>query len=136
MHKQADFPEPGQNGAVSVVCQEFIHALLAKDPRGRAGSRGAHAVKAHPFLSGVRWDQLLTEEPPLQPGRLGTDSCSRPPPVDNTSGWWWDVEEAVAVEDEELRENRQRKTQCSSGIRDEATSWWPFDGFDWTEDSI
>ncbi|CAM9693112.1 unnamed protein product, partial [Laminaria digitata] len=69
MHKDARFPGPGEReeGEVSAVCQCFIRALLSKDPRGRVGSRGAHAVKAHPFFSSVSWERLLEQEPPLVP---------------------------------------------------------------------
>lgn len=109
MHKEAQFPssvggEPedgSENGNfdVSSTCQNFIRALLVKDPRGRAGSRGTHAVKAHPFFASIRWDQLQSQEPPLLPKRLGvvgtdSDATPSPPPVHNTSGWAWAAEDA------------------------------------------
>lgn len=113
MHKEAQFPEArvdtggqegaaggdGKNPGVSEVCKEFIRALLTKDPRGRAGSRGTHAVKAHPFFAQVRWDELRTQEPPLLPSRLGLGNgrgaVPCPPPVTNTSGWTWAAEDAL-----------------------------------------
>lgn len=111
MHKEAQFPEEGvesteaergegvRDPSVSHVCQEFIRALLTKDPRGRAGSRGMHAVKAHPFFASVNWDQLQTQEPPLLPRHFHSEDDRHPVdcwvPVDNTSGWTWAAEDAV-----------------------------------------
>lgn len=133
IHKEAEFPEPGEReqGDISGVCQEFIHALLAKDPRGRAGSRGARAVKAHPFFRSVRWDKLLKREPPLQPRRVGNE-CARPPPVDNTSGWWWDPQDAISAAAEQVQVGRGRG-EPRDGRGGEVDGWWPFDRFDWTD---
>ncbi|CAM9377096.1 unnamed protein product, partial [Hapterophycus canaliculatus] len=119
MNKEASFPEPGERRrsgggeGVSDVCQQFIRALLSKDPKGRAGS--TFPVREHPFFAGVSWDRLLAEEPPLRvPGCVAPGAAvaataagrtmARPPtpsPVDNTSGWWWDPQDAIAIEEEE-----------------------------------
>lgn len=138
IHKEARFPEPGERGEegdVSQVCQNFIRGLLAKDPRGRSGSRGAHAVKAHPFFSGVRWGQLLKQEPPLLPQRLGNECGVCPPPVNNTSGWWWAAEDAIAAEAEEARMAGRggRGGLTSDGNEGETGGWWPFDRFNWSD---
>lgn len=149
MHKEAQFPLPAEQGKpdanvslaaeeggkeeaeVSDVCQEFIRALLAKDPRGRAGCRGPHAVKAHPFFSSVCWDRLLAQEPPLSPRRMGMgldhERCARPPPVDNTSGWSWAAEDAAMEANEVLGDRRGGKGEEEGDTR--------FDRFDWAGDS-
>lgn len=141
MHKEACFPGPGEReeGDISGVCQQFIRALLSKDPRGRAGS--ASPVREHPFFSRVGWDRLLRAEPPLHvPGGhvsgAGEGAVARPlPAVDNTSGWWWDPEDAVAAEEEE-----EEAAAGTSGVGSRGggaeKSWWPFDRFDWSEGEI
>lgn len=146
MHKEAQFPEaPVDTGGyeeggnemnatnpevVSDVCKEFIRALLTKDPRGRAGSRGTHAVKAHPFFAMISWGELRAQEPPLLPSRLGMGNergpFPRPPPVTNTSGWTWDAEVAVeqaaaAAEEEAFFEEAGGKNNV-------------FNRFDWVSD--
>lgn len=134
MHKDARFPGPGERaeGDVSAACQGFIRALLAKDPRGRVGSRGALAVKAHPFFSGVSWDRLLEQEPPLVPRRFGNE-CGVPP-VHNTSGWWWDAEDAADFEADEAAPagGGERRKASGRGVR-ESEEWWPFDRFTWSD---
>lgn len=135
MNKEAQFPGPGERevGDVSEACQDFIRALLAKDPRERAGSRGAQAVKAHRFFSSVSWKQLLKQAPPFLP----LVQCGvRPPVVENTSGWWWDVEEAIAVEAKGEAEEREAVAPgITNGDGTEGRcGWWPFDRFDWTDD--
>lgn len=152
MHKEASFPAPGEReeGDISDTCQEFVRALLSKDPRGRAGS--ASPVREHPFFSRVAWDRLLQEEAPLRvPGGgqqqqqqkhgpsgagAGPEAMARPPPVvDNTSGWWWDPEDAVAAEEEEEEEEEDSEAVVSRGRRRGGgkKNWWPFDRFDWSD---
>ncbi|CAM9359027.1 unnamed protein product, partial [Scytosiphon promiscuus] len=136
---------------VSEVCQQFIRALLSKDPRGRAGS--TFPVREHPFFAGVRWDRLLVEEPPLRvpgcsPPRGGSAASTAstdggvtmarprtPPPVENTSGWWWDPEDAIDIEEEETGERRRKGGGGGGGGRaeGEGNKWWPFDRFDWSD---
>lgn len=138
MHGEARFPEPGERdeGDISGVCQEFVRALLVKDPRGRAG--GASPVRDHAFFSGVRWDRLLEEEPPLRPppgcctgaggGAEETAAFVGVPAGENTSGWWWD--DAIAVEDEELAGWRGARAAGAGG---KERDWWPFDRFNWSD---
>ncbi|GAA5839142.1 hypothetical protein JCM3766R1_002269 [Sporobolomyces carnicolor] len=44
---------------ISADARDFIDRLLCTDARRRLGARGADEVKAHPFLEGVDWDNLL-----------------------------------------------------------------------------
>ncbi|GAA5896311.1 uncharacterized protein JCM6883_006866 [Sporobolomyces salmoneus] len=44
---------------ISADARDFIDRLLCTDARRRLGVRGAEEVKAHPFLDGVDWDNLL-----------------------------------------------------------------------------
>ncbi|GAA5951029.1 hypothetical protein JCM3765_004657 [Sporobolomyces pararoseus] len=44
---------------ISADAKDFIDRLLCTDARRRLGARGAEEVKAHPFLEGVDWDNLL-----------------------------------------------------------------------------
>ncbi|GAA5875846.1 hypothetical protein JCM16303_004019 [Sporobolomyces ruberrimus] len=44
---------------ISADARDFIDRLLCTDARRRLGARGAEEVKAHPFLEGVDWDNLL-----------------------------------------------------------------------------
>lgn len=129
MNKEVQFPEGGrrEEGEVTGVCKDFVKALLTKDPRGRAGSRGAHAVKGHPFFKGVSWDHLLKQEAPLVPRLLGTRCCVRPPPVENTSGWWWDVDDGIVDVEEE---HRSRQGQ---GKQEDV--WSLFGKFNWVNDA-
>lgn len=138
MHKEACFPASGEReeGDISGTCQQFIRALLSKDPRGRAGS--ASPVREHPFLSGVTWDRLLQEEPPLRApggpqrasgaGAMAWVPPPAPPVVDNTSGWWWDPEDAIIAEEEE-----EAEVLAAGGLAGAEKNWWPFDRFDWSE---
>ena len=141
MHNEACFPAPGEReeGDISETCQQFIRALLSKDPRGRAGS--SSPVREHPFLSRVAWDRLLQEEPPLrapgggqqqqQPRAAGAEAMAwvpPPPVVDNTSGWWWDPEDAVVAEEEE-----EAEAVTAGGSAGAENNWWPFDRFDWSD---
>ena len=55
---------------VSTPLQNLIARLLDKNPNTRLGSKGGVAeVKAHPWLKGVQWDQLLLKAitPPFRP---------------------------------------------------------------------
>lgn len=139
MHKEAQFPEEGEEStepgrgegvrdpSVSRVCQEFIRALLTKDPRERAGSRGTHAVKAHPFFANIRWDQLQTQEPPLLPrhlyGENERDLVDCPVPVDNTSGWTWAAEDSV-----------EQAAGGEVSSKEDAAEHGAFSRFDWFGD--
>ena len=133
MNKEVQFLESGEReeGDLTQVCKNFVQALLNKDPRGRAGSRGAHMVKSHPFFSSVSWAHLLEQKAPLVPHRLGTSCCFHPPVVKNTSGWWWDVEDAVAAEEEARLTLGQEKQDVDLRTREDA--WWPFDKFNWSD---
>ncbi|CAB1104579.1 unnamed protein product [Ectocarpus sp. CCAP 1310/34] len=139
MHGEARFPEPGERdeGDISGVCQEFVRALLVKDPRGRAG--GASPVRDHAFFSGVRWDRLLEEEPPLRPppgcctgAGGGAEETAAAfvgvPAGENDSGWWWD--DAIAVEDEEPAGWRGARVAGPGGTE---RDWSPFDRFNWSD---
>ncbi|GAA5922084.1 uncharacterized protein JCM15063_003180 [Sporobolomyces koalae] len=44
---------------ITPEARDFIDRLLCTDARRRLGARGAEEVKAHPFLEGVDWDNLL-----------------------------------------------------------------------------
>ncbi|GAA6061906.1 hypothetical protein JCM10212_000531 [Sporobolomyces blumeae] len=44
---------------ISPEARDFIDRLLCTDATKRLGARGAEEVKAHPFLHGVDWDNLL-----------------------------------------------------------------------------
>ncbi|GAA6014858.1 hypothetical protein JCM11491_002139 [Sporobolomyces phaffii] len=44
---------------ISSDARDFIDRLLCTDARRRLGAHGAEDVKAHPFLDGVDWDNLL-----------------------------------------------------------------------------
>lgn len=46
---------------ISREAQDFIDRLLVADPARRLGCKGASEVKAHPFLDGVDWDNLLLQ---------------------------------------------------------------------------
>lgn len=137
MHGEARFPGPGERdeGDISGVCQEFVRALLVKDPRGRAG--GASPVRDHAFFSGVRWNRLLEEEPPLRPppgcctgaGGAETAAFVGVPAGENTSGWWWD--DAIADEDEEPGWGGARAGAAGAGGKER--DWWPFDRFNWSD---
>lgn len=41
---------------------DFIDRLLCTDPKQRLGAKGAAEVKAHPFMAGIDWDNLLNGE--------------------------------------------------------------------------
>eukprot|EP00903_Cladosiphon_okamuranus_P008744 g8376.t1 len=126
MHKEAGFPGPGERGEgdISDTCQQFIRALLFKDPRGRAGS--ASPVREHPFLSGVAWERLLQDEPPLRAPGGGQQAPL--PMVDNTAGWWWDPEDAIVAEEEE-----EAEAVAAGRPGGAEKTWWPFDRFDWSD---
>lgn len=121
---------PPQVPAVSTVCRDFVRALLAKDPSARAGSRGAHEVKSHQFLTGMEWHRLLELEPPFAPERMAASSV-RTPTVRNTLGWRWSAEEAAAAE-EELRASgkcRDGKGRCDAADGDAVVA----NEFDWLD---
>ncbi|GAA5951604.1 hypothetical protein JCM21900_000525 [Sporobolomyces salmonicolor] len=44
---------------ISKEAHDFMDKLLCSDPRRRLGRMGAAEVKAHPFLAGIDWDNLL-----------------------------------------------------------------------------
>ncbi|GAA5992000.1 hypothetical protein JCM10908_000689 [Rhodotorula pacifica] len=46
---------------ITPEARDFIDRLLVSDPARRLGAKGAHEVKAHPFLDGVDWDNLLLQ---------------------------------------------------------------------------
>lgn len=53
------WPEPEEDEEpLSAECRDLIHRLLALDPRGRLGHRGAGEVKLHPWFAGVDWPSL------------------------------------------------------------------------------
>lgn len=47
---------------MSPEARDFIDRLLAFDPSQRLGANGADEVKRHPFLAGIDWVNLRTEE--------------------------------------------------------------------------
>ncbi|GJN91534.1 hypothetical protein Rhopal_004557-T1 [Rhodotorula paludigena] len=46
---------------MSPEAHDFIDRLLNPDPKRRLGTKGAAEVKAHPFLDGIDWDNLLKQ---------------------------------------------------------------------------
>ncbi|TKA49939.1 hypothetical protein B0A53_06542, partial [Rhodotorula sp. CCFEE 5036] len=46
---------------ISTEARDFINRLLVSDSARRLGVKGAEEVKAHPFLDGVDWDNLLLQ---------------------------------------------------------------------------
>jgi serine/threonine-protein kinase RIM15 len=46
----------------SPEARDFMERLLCADAKRRLGANGAAEVKAHPFLQGVDWDNLLSGE--------------------------------------------------------------------------
>ncbi|CAM9639792.1 unnamed protein product [Choristocarpus tenellus] len=110
MKEEVIFPAPGEHVGrdLSPACRDFVLSLLVKDPKARMGSRGADAVKAHPFFLHVPWGSVLTLEPPLVPRYVCRNGCGggrdedrglgplcgmTPSPVENTAGWDWSVED-------------------------------------------
>ncbi|KAK9185702.1 hypothetical protein WN943_026061 [Citrus x changshan-huyou] len=54
--------------AVPATAKDLISQLLAKDPERRLGStKGASAIKHHPFFQGVNWALLRCTTPPFVP---------------------------------------------------------------------
>lgn len=47
---------------VSPECRDLIERLLALDPRGRLGHRGAGEIKLHPWFEGVDWPSLARQK--------------------------------------------------------------------------
>ena len=47
---------------MSPEAKSFIQSLLCFDPSQRLGANGAEEVKQHPFLRGIDWANLRTEE--------------------------------------------------------------------------
>lgn len=47
---------------ISPDARDFIERLLCMDPESRLGANGAEEVKAHPFLNGIDWDNLLSKD--------------------------------------------------------------------------
>jgi len=56
---------------ISPVAQQFIAALLVRDPAKRLGKDGGEEVKAHPFFVGIDWTLLRDKryQPPFNPCR-------------------------------------------------------------------
>lgn len=47
---------------VSPEAKDFMQRLMTLDPAQRLGANGAEEVKAHPFFTGIDWDQVTTTE--------------------------------------------------------------------------
>lgn len=47
---------------ISLEARDFMERLLCSDASKRLGRGGTAEVKAHPFLAGIQWDNLLTGE--------------------------------------------------------------------------
>ncbi|XP_051139448.1 probable serine/threonine protein kinase IRE4 isoform X2 [Andrographis paniculata] len=52
---------------MSYEAQDLINRLLVHDPNQRLGANGASEVKAHPFFSGVDWDNLTIQKAAFVP---------------------------------------------------------------------
>ncbi|KAK4788131.1 hypothetical protein SAY86_019450 [Trapa natans] len=60
--------------SVPVPARELMAQLLAKDPARRLGStKGAAAIKHHPFFQGVNWALLRCTSPPFIPPPFSQD---------------------------------------------------------------
>lgn len=44
---------------------DIINRLLDSDYEKRLGGRGADEIKNHPFFKNIKWNDLLSEKPPL-----------------------------------------------------------------------
>lgn len=125
MHNEVEFPDskdsPGFD--ISEDCQNFVRALLTKDPNNRAGCQGPEMVKGQPFFSTICWDKLLAQQPPLVPCLLRQYNSNYPISVENTSGWSWAAEDAEA-EVCEVFGTQANEVENS-----------PFDSFDWRDPS-
>lgn len=71
--------------AVPATAKDLISQLLAKDPERRLGStKGASAIKHHPFFQGVNWALLRCRTPPFVPppfnrALVSDESCPETP---------------------------------------------------------
>lgn len=68
LHKELSFPVYSQGRSVSKECKDLIKKLLNPDQKKRLGhKRGAVDLKSHPFFSGVNWDTIHLQLPPIVP---------------------------------------------------------------------
>ncbi|XP_073137128.1 probable serine/threonine protein kinase IRE4 isoform X2 [Henckelia pumila] len=69
-------PWPSVPTEMSFEAQDLIDRLLLHDPNLRLGAKGASEVKAHPFFSGVDWNNLALQKAAFVP---------QPDSIDDTS---------------------------------------------------
>jgi serine/threonine-protein kinase RIM15 len=60
----------------SPAARDLIDKLLCLDPRGRLGSTGAAAVRAHPFFKGLDWTRLAATPAMFIPRTAGTEDTA------------------------------------------------------------
>eukprot|EP00041_Stephanoeca_diplocostata_P015199 m.288505 g.288505 ORF g.288505 m.288505 type:complete len:525 (+) comp19961_c0_seq3:216-1790(+) len=60
---------------ISPEAEELIR-LLCNDSKNRIGRKGAEEIMAHPFLSGVDWDNLRNQKAPIDPKVKSIDDTS------------------------------------------------------------
>ncbi|GFP92684.1 probable serine/threonine protein kinase ire4 [Phtheirospermum japonicum] len=69
-------PWPSVPDEMSCDAQDLIDRLLVHNPDERLGARGASEVKAHPFFSGVDWDNLTLQKAAFVPQPERMDDTS------------------------------------------------------------
>ncbi|ESN99226.1 hypothetical protein HELRODRAFT_189040 [Helobdella robusta] len=55
--------------------KDFIEKILVLDRKKRLGCKemgGYNSLKSHPFFADIKWEELVTCTPPLQPGNQGS----------------------------------------------------------------
>ncbi|PIN08864.1 Microtubule-associated serine/threonine kinase [Handroanthus impetiginosus] len=95
-------PWPSVPNEMSHEAQDLINRLLVHDPNQRLGAKGAAEVKAHPFFSGVDWDNLTLQKAAFVPQPERMDDTSYFVSRYNSTGM--DVDEISANSDSDSSE--------------------------------